>query len=67
MSQYNSFNLNQKQGTLQTHECSLRYFVSELFAYFSGSFGGPFFYKLCKFIKSYILSKSPLNALAISI
>ena len=64
MSQYNSFNLNQKQGTLQTHECSPRYFVSELFAYFSGPFGGPFFYKLCKFIKSYILSKSPLNALA---
>ena len=49
------------------HECSLRYFVSELFAYCSGPFSGPFFYKLCEFIKSYILPENPLNALTISI
>ena len=42
-------------------------FCIEALCSFSGPFGGPFFYKLCKFIKSYILSKSPLNALVISI
>ena len=43
ISQYNSFNLNQKTGTLQTHECSLPYFVSKLFAYLVGHLVGHFF------------------------
>ena len=43
MSQYNSFDLNQKQGTLQTRECSLPYYVPKLFAYLVGHLVGHFF------------------------
>jgi len=67
ISQYNSFDLNQKQGTLQTHECSLPYFVSELFAYLVGHLVGHFFGKLYKSIQPYILGENVLNALAIGI
>ena len=40
--------------------------VSKLFFHLVGHWWA-IFYKLCKFIKSHILSKSPLNALVISI
>ena len=58
ISQYNSFDLNQKQGTLQTHECSLPYFVSKLFAYLVSHLVGHFFQKLYKSIQPYILGEN---------
>ena len=56
-----------KNGAVALSDMLPALFCIEALCSFSGPFGGPFFYKLCKFIKSYILSKSPLNALVISI